>query len=202
MSKAERTRQHIIEKVAPVFNRKGYSSTSIRDMAKATGLTKGGIYGNFEGGKGEVAEAAFDYNLMLLRTEGVKRIKSKTNAIDKLRVYPHFYRKIYSKTLKGGGCVILNTVVDCDDGSDPVHKRLYEKARQVLAEWEAVIIHIIEKGKQYEQIHPDTDAAKYASLFIALIEGGIMLAKSRDDTAHLFRALDHIEFLIDTQLKR
>lgn len=48
MSKAERTKQFIIEKTAPIFNAKGYMGTSMNDIMNATGLTKGSIYGNFE----------------------------------------------------------------------------------------------------------------------------------------------------------
>ena len=60
-SKAERTRNFIIERTAEVFNKKGYAGTSMSDITKATGLTKGSIYGNFEN-KEEVALAAFEYN--------------------------------------------------------------------------------------------------------------------------------------------
>ncbi|MCP2807331.1 TetR family transcriptional regulator, partial [Salmonella enterica subsp. enterica serovar Typhimurium] len=61
-SKAERTRQYIIDKAAPIFNKKGYAGTSLNDLIEATGLTKGAIYGNFEN-KDEIALEAFDYNL-------------------------------------------------------------------------------------------------------------------------------------------
>ena len=61
MNKAERTRQYIIEKTAPIFNKKGYAGTSLSDMTGATGLTKGSIYGNFND-KDEVALAAFDHS--------------------------------------------------------------------------------------------------------------------------------------------
>jgi len=61
MSKAERTKQFIIERTAPIFNSKGYAGTSMNDIMNATGLTKGSIYGNFEN-KDEVALAAFDQN--------------------------------------------------------------------------------------------------------------------------------------------
>ena len=61
MSKAEETKAFIIEKIAPVFNKKGYAGTSLSDMTEATGLTKGSIYGNFSN-KDEVALAAFDHN--------------------------------------------------------------------------------------------------------------------------------------------
>ena len=48
MTKAEKTKQYIIEKTAPVFNRKGFAGTSMNDIVEVTGLTKGSIYGNFE----------------------------------------------------------------------------------------------------------------------------------------------------------
>ena len=60
-TKAERTRNFIIEKTAEIFNRKGYAGTSMSDITEATGLTKGSIYGNFEN-KEDVALAVFEYN--------------------------------------------------------------------------------------------------------------------------------------------
>ena len=59
MSKAEKTKQHIIEKTATLFNTKGYISTSLSDITQVTGLTKGSIYGNFEN-KDEVAIEAIN----------------------------------------------------------------------------------------------------------------------------------------------
>ena len=61
LKKSARTRQFIVEKSAPIFNKKGYSGTSLHDLTEATGLTKGGIYGNFEN-KDEIAAAAFEFN--------------------------------------------------------------------------------------------------------------------------------------------
>jgi AcrR family transcriptional regulator len=61
MSKAEKTRQFIIEQTAELFNKKGYAGTSLSDITSATGLTKGSIYGNFEN-KDEVAKEVYLYN--------------------------------------------------------------------------------------------------------------------------------------------
>ncbi len=47
-TKSDRTKQFILEKVAPVFNKNGYFGTSMSDITEATGLTKGAIYGNFK----------------------------------------------------------------------------------------------------------------------------------------------------------
>jgi AcrR family transcriptional regulator len=61
MSKAEKTKQFIIEKTASLFNTKGYTSTSLSDITKATGLTKGSIYGNFEN-RDKVALEVYQFN--------------------------------------------------------------------------------------------------------------------------------------------
>ncbi len=47
MTKAEKTKQFILEKAAVLFNQNGYAGTSMDDIMKATGLSKGALYGNF-----------------------------------------------------------------------------------------------------------------------------------------------------------
>src|ERR1700732_766746 len=56
--KGDETRQEIIHKAAPIFNRKGYSGAALSDLMRATGLKKGGIYRHFES-KQELAVDAF-----------------------------------------------------------------------------------------------------------------------------------------------
>src|SRR5262245_13558435 len=58
MTKAQRTRLHIIEKTAPLFNMNGFDGTSLADLCRVTGLTKGALYGNFLD-KEELATEAF-----------------------------------------------------------------------------------------------------------------------------------------------
>ncbi|MCA1919526.1 MAG: TetR/AcrR family transcriptional regulator, partial [Flavobacterium piscis] len=85
MSKAERTKNFIIEKTAPLFNMKGYSGTSMSDITAATGLTKGSIYGNFEN-KDEVAIAAFKFNVKELQDIFASEIEKQSTYKDKLLV--------------------------------------------------------------------------------------------------------------------
>ena len=57
LTKGERTRQHIIETAAPLFNQRGFTGASMADLMEATGLEKGGIYRHC-GSKDELAVAA------------------------------------------------------------------------------------------------------------------------------------------------
>lgn len=49
LTKAEKTKQFILETVSPLYHEKGISGVSIDDVMEATKLTKGCIYGHFSG---------------------------------------------------------------------------------------------------------------------------------------------------------
>ena len=66
MSKTLETKDLIIEKAAPIFNKHGYAGTSMSQLAQAIQMTKGAIYGNFKD-KDEIALAAFDYNFFVFQ---------------------------------------------------------------------------------------------------------------------------------------
>lgn len=196
MTKAERTKQFIVEKAAPVFNKKGYAGTSLSDLTEATGLTKGSIYGNFAD-KDEVALAVFDYNLSLLNNGLNAAIAGSTNAIDKLLGMAAFYRSEFKNQLTRGGCPILNTAVEADD----THPLLKEKVSKTIRSWKKSIETIISKGIEQKQVRQDADAARFATEFIALIEGGIMLAKVTGSPSLLYTCIDRIEKIIAYELR-
>jgi len=195
-TKAERTKQYIIEKAAPIFNKKGFAGTSLNDMIDATGLTKGSIYGNFEN-KDAVAAASFDYNYRQIATYIKSNLAKRESAIAKLLTYPETHRKILSLPIIDGGCPILNTSIDADD----THPLLREKAIGALRNWQAAIVKIIEKGIDDGELKPDTDAARFAAILISLTEGAIMQAKLTGQTSELDAAMDFLEELIN-QLKK
>lgn len=197
MGKAERTRKFIVEKTAPVFNRKGYSGTSLSDLTEATGLTKGSIYGNFEN-KDEVALAAFDHNLAQLADEVRALQNSNPTALGKLQAYITVYRNGLSKPFLAAGCPVVNTGVDADD----THRGLNKKVGNALNSWHRSISAIIHQGIHSGEIREDSDVSAFASLMIALIEGGITLTKISGDGGYLNQSLDHLEQLIGSRLKK
>jgi TetR/AcrR family transcriptional repressor of nem operon len=178
MTKAERTRQLIIEKTAPLFNRHGYAGTSLNDITQATGLTRGGIYGNFEN-KDAVALAAFDYNQGQISSLVTSKIKQQAKAIDKLMAYLTVFGNPDLAPVLTNGCPILNTATEADD----THPELRKKAVLALHRWQRSIEIIIKEGQERKELKKNIDTKEFALAFIALIEGGVMQAKvtgSRD----------------------
>lgn len=195
MSKAEKTKQFIIEKTAPVFNTKGYTSTSLSDIAEATGLTKGSIYGNFEN-KEEVALAAYRYNAGSLKEKMISSFSDKfPTSIDKLYAFVAFYRESWTSVLLSGGCPLMNAATESDD-TFPDLKNL---VTQSFVEWISKISSVISDGQEKGELNEKPDAEEYASLFIMMIEGGILLSKTMGDEKFLNLALDHILRIIEVE---
>ncbi len=197
LSKSEKTKQFIIEKAAPLFNKKGYAGTSMNDIMVATGLAKGGVYGNFES-KDEIAAAAFEYCLSKVKTDLLITINKHSSALDKLYSILGFYKNYTLKPPVEGGCPILNTAVDADDA----YPFLKKKAKKALNDMLGGLQQIIELGIARQEIKPGINSRKASEMIFAQIEGGIMMSKVSDDVNLLNSVLENLKTYIETHLKR
>jgi AcrR family transcriptional regulator len=188
MSKADRTKQFIIEKTAPIFNTKGYAGTSLNDMMSATGLTKGSIYGNFVN-KDDVALAAFDYNFGVVVAYIKKQSEVRNNTIDKLLVYPETYRNFLKLPFLKAGCPVLNTSTEADD----THPLLKNKAANALKLWQNSVERHINYGIENKEIKEETNATEFTAILMSLIEGAVMQAKVTGKTTILNITMDFLE---------
>jgi AcrR family transcriptional regulator len=195
MGKKERTRKYIIEQAAPLFNQKGFAGTSLHDIMEITGLKKGGIYGNFES-KEEIAIASFEYSVELV-TEKVKlRADQKLKSYEKISVVIDFYRNYLTNPPVDGGCPILNTSIEADD-TNPILKARVIKA---LDNWSGSMTGTINKGIKRKEINPNIDAEEFATVFIATLEGGIMMSKIYDNVKPLNIVLNRLERMVEEEL--
>jgi TetR/AcrR family transcriptional repressor of nem operon len=170
--KAEKTKQYIVEKTAPIFNTKGYAGTSLNDMINATGLTKGSIYGNFVN-KDDVALAAFDFNLKQVDNVIRDEMSKCSTYREKLLVYTKVYENFLEFPFPEGGCPVLNTAVEADD----THPPLRERASEAIINWKNMITKLIQKGIGNNEFRTDVEPEEVALTIIATIEGAIMITK-------------------------
>ena len=148
MRKGEQTGQEIIRKAAPIFNQKGYDGAALSDPMRATGLEKGGIYGHFGSQQG-LAGDAFDYAWKIAMDTGFEGTEQTPNTVDRLNQIVRNFRDRRTG-LAPGGCPLLNTGIDCDDGSP----RLRAKARQALGSWLDRMQSIAEDGQRRARFDP------------------------------------------------
>jgi TetR/AcrR family transcriptional repressor of nem operon len=169
LRKGEATRQFIIEQAAPILNRRGFAGCSLSEIMEATGLEKGGIYRHFAS-KEEIAAEAFEYSwgrVFALRTAGMDAIP---DAVDKLK-------KHLANFAEGvgipGGCPVLNSATDTDDGN-PV---LRERVRNAVKQWREMIAGVVEQGQRAGTVRRGVDPQQVATRIIGAIEGAVMLSR-------------------------
>src|SRR5579864_6699229 len=106
MSKGEQTRERILARSAQLFNRQGYSGSSLSDIMRETGLEKGGIYNHFTS-KEQLALEAFDYAYGLIARRVRDALADKRHAVERLRAIIAVFQSIVEDPAVPGGCPIL-----------------------------------------------------------------------------------------------
>jgi TetR/AcrR family transcriptional regulator, transcriptional repressor for nem operon len=194
MRKGEHTRQEIIRKAAPIFNQKGYDGAALSDLMRATGLEKGGIYRHFAS-KEELAAAAFDYAWREALHARIHDLDAIPNSIDRLRrLIANFVER---RGIIPGGCPLLNTAVDTDDGNSV----LRERARQALTGWRDYLVAVIRAGIKAREIRPKIDAKKLATLIISSLEGAIMVYRLERNEEAMRAVRAHLENYLETEVR-
>jgi len=193
--KGEQTRREIIRKAAPIFNQKGYDGAALSDLMRATGLEKGGIYRHFES-KQQLAGEAFEHAwkmAMDARFEGTQEIP---NTVDRLKQIVRNFRDRRAG-LVPGGCPLLNTAIDSDDGNPQLRAR----ARRALTWLLDHLQSIAEEGRKRSEVRSDVDSAKLATLIASTLEGSLMVSRLQRKDEPLDLACHHLEEYLETKVR-
>lgn len=196
MSKAEQTRHFIIEKTAPIFNKKGYFATSLSDITTATGLTKGSIYGNFKD-KDDLATHVYTYQSKKIAEAVNQQITQQKTSLKKLFSFLDFYKDNFKNIAASGGCPMMNAAIEADDSLS----FLTPKVRRSFDLWRQRLIVILQEGIANGEFKPNISSENYAITFMAMIEGGILLSKISGRVKDFAIVLDKMKEMIDREIK-
>jgi AcrR family transcriptional regulator len=111
-TKGDLTRQHILEKSMQLFSVQGYFNTSIAGIVKATGLTKGGLYGHFRN-KEEIWFAVYDECVRVWQSvvfQGVRQISDPLARLE--RLLENSLKNYLGAGVFEGGCFLFNALVE------------------------------------------------------------------------------------------
>jgi TetR/AcrR family transcriptional regulator, transcriptional repressor for nem operon len=176
MRNPEYTRHLIVSKALPIFNTKGYHATSLSDITKATGITKGAIYGNFKN-KDEVVAASFDHGVHIVMETLGAIVRAQPTAPKKLHGILDYYSEYILNPPIPGGCPILNTSIEADDN----YPFLQAKVIRTIDQMRESIAKILLRGIREGQIKKEVDVQTFATFFYATIEGAISLSRVEGD---------------------
>ena len=191
-TKGERTREQVLERAAALFNQLGYRAAPLSAIMEATGLQKGGIYRHFES-KEQLNLEAFDFAVARMRDRFKEALADACSAPDRLRAIVRVYSRIPTDPPVPGGCPILNASVEADDA----HPELLERAQEVMKGLETALRRILVDGKKSRELRGDVDVEGTIALFIASLEGAVMLSTLHGNDRTMCQVTRHLHKLID-----
>lgn len=196
-TKAQKTTTYIIETVAPIFNRLGYVGTSMSDLTKATGLTKGALYGNFEN-KEALAMAAFEHNSKLLLAEIDDKLNIQGTSLAKLFSLTNFYKHYNDFTQEMGGCPVLNVGIDAKHNNSLLAAAAKETARTI----EGKIALVLETGFHKNELKLPVAPLQFAKQLYTMLQGAVAMSTLMDDRKYLLNTVAYLDQLILREIQK
>jgi TetR/AcrR family transcriptional repressor of nem operon len=172
MRNPEETKAVILKESANLFNIQGYKATSLSDINKATGFTKGAIYKHFKNKEDLEQQALRSLGRIMLEILSEKT-KEASGYEDKMEAVFLFFLNYLEDPPYEGGCPLINSAVESDD-ANPV---LRQQSFGMLVNLKSLLRRLLETAKKKNQIKADTNIDQIVHVFIATLEGSMMMSK-------------------------
>jgi len=106
----------------------------------------------------------------------------------KLIAFFKFYKTEYPQFIEAGGCPILNTSIDFDDGNESLKKEV----TKALEYWKTSLVAIVNQGIRNSELE-EINAENFVFKIIAMIEGSIMMVKILNNPNILLENIKSLE---------
>src|SRR3989339_1753136 len=166
-TKGEATRQNIIEKSMQLFSVQGYFNTSIAGIVKATGLTKGGLYGHFRN-KQEIWYAVYNECVRIWRDvvfQGVRPISDPVERIE--RVLENSLKHYLGAGVFEGGCFLFNALVELAGQSPAISNHVLKGFKA----FSALLRLWLEEAEQQGLLRDDLNLDGIANFLVISLNG-------------------------------
>jgi TetR/AcrR family transcriptional regulator, transcriptional repressor for nem operon len=192
MSKAEKTRQFILSRTAPLFNSKGYEGTSMADLTSSTGLTKGALYGNFSN-KEDLAMEAFQYAMRKVKELVKERVGQESTCKKQLRAMLDFFAEYVFHPPVAGGCPLLNTAVQADDHLPGMRRVVVKELMSIVT----FIDNLLSKGIKTGEFKKNINTRELAYTIFCAVEGAIMFSRAERSDEPMKIIVKHCKKIIN-----
>lgn len=181
-SKGEQTRTRILDAAGALVMSKGFAGTSIDDILKETGLTKGAFFHHFKG-KAELARELVERYAqgdLEMFAEFLKEAEATSNdpleqMIDFLKRFEDF---IADNDDPSPGCMYAVYTYESMQFDPSVR----DFVNDMLRRWTSMYVRKYQEVMDRYDIALDVTARQLAEMTVSIIEGGLVLQRAWDDT--------------------
>ena len=189
--KAEATRQRILEAAGRLFYRHGYHATGLDTIIREAGITKGNFYYYFKS-KEALALAVLEWHFELTSRETKALLEQrKLGPLASLfAMLEGIAARQHVQAEEGAicGCLFGNFTLEMGADSDPVRR----KVASIFEHYHKTIAAMLRQARKAGELPDDLDPDSEAHVILSLIEGAILLDKSKQQIEALPKAIDFL----------
>ena len=190
------TREKLIKAATELIRQRGYAATSVDDLCEASGVTKGAFFHHFKS-KDDLAEAALAaWDCRGAAMEARAPFQELTSPQERVLGYMNFFLSIFDNPNLIRSCLAGTTVQEVAD----TNPRLRDAANQCFVNAEKRFQHLLDTACRTAPKPVDT--ASLAQLWIATMQGSLILSKASQDGSIIRRNLEHLQAYIAGRLPR
>jgi TetR/AcrR family transcriptional regulator, transcriptional repressor for nem operon len=182
----------IIEISAELIHSKGYEKTSIQDILQAAQIGKGQFYYYFSS-KQDLGIEVVDYCFEKWNKRVVKGIFESENTPEtKIKKMLDCAIDVHQKNGSKCGCFFGNLAIELSEHSDVFRERI----NRVFETWIHHLAIILDERMREKPLPIQCDSYILAQAIVALVEGGIMLMKNRQDIDPLINVSNVVKKMV------
>lgn len=185
-------RARLVETAQELLWERGYAATSPKDILQRSGVGQGSMYHHFAG-KQELASAALAESAAVMRAEVDELLSGTGSSPERVIAYLERHRD----SLRG--CRMGRMIYDADVLATP---ELLRPVAETLGWVVATLAAVIGQGVNEHEFPAGTDAHQLASMVVATVQGGYVLARAQQDPAAFDAAVDGAAGLIQSWSQR
>jgi TetR/AcrR family transcriptional repressor of lmrAB and yxaGH operons len=184
------TRQRMLDTAADLFHSQGYHATGLTQLITAGGAPKGSLYFHFPGGKEQLAAEAV--RLSSERTGALLEaiLRDAPDAVTAIDRTVEALASFLTESDFQRGCPLATVALDAAAESEPIREACaagYSSWHEVLAAYFGAQRLSAERSDVL------------ATVVLAAIEGGLLLARTRRDLAPLRAVATHLHATLDRE---
>lgn len=193
---AESTRAKLIEAAIGLFRQVGFLAATVDDVCSAAGVSKGAFFHHFES-KEALAEACLaDWCQLIQKMESSASFQSAADPVARLVGAMDFYIGVFESPDMIKSCLAGTTVQEISE----THPRLREAANACFVSGQSRFKLLIDDAAEATGRNVDSDSL--ASLWLATMQGALLVYKASRDATVIRRTLSQIRELIRSQVSK
>jgi len=193
-------KEKIVHESLKLFSLKGFLSTSIHDILKASNTSKGGFYNHFAS-KEDLFFHVLDEARRIWREKNLSGLDEIEKPVKKITKLLENFRDKYLKDIENfpGGCIFITFSVELDDQRPHLSKEI----NKGFIGLKAMLKRLLDEGKELGELNNDVNTGAITEMLFAGMLGASVIYGVDKSTISVDRSINSlIDYLEKLRPKR